>query len=159
MALLLNSSSSCRRTGKEVCYLWKIEENNKVPSSSFKCHINLEIYCLVLNKTTDNINDLEGLASQNKSWGQAPREMSRLLNKLASSSPNSKVAASWALSATLCLTIYYFSRCWAHGQRPDQMKIRQDLNQEFSIENLRARIRANETPDSKRSDEHWSLTL
>lgn len=53
-------------------------------------------------------------------------------------SSSAKIAASWLISATICLTGYYFARVWAANQRDTNIKIRQELNEEFGIKLSRA---------------------
>lgn len=48
-----------------------------------------------------------------------------------------KIALSWLLGGTLCLTGYYCAKLWISSQRSTIMKVRQDLNEQYGIERLR----------------------
>lgn len=62
-------------------------------------------------------------------------------------SPIVKVAITWGLWATICLTGYYFARQWAGQQKGETLKIRQTMNNKFSeqLEQARQDMESNES--------------
>lgn len=75
--------------------------------------------------------------------------------KLGGSAPSAshlKIAIAWSVSATLCLTGYYFARRWARDQREETVRIRKELDQQFRITHAKQlRLEATETPDQEGS--------
>lgn len=51
--------------------------------------------------------------------------------KFKKASPLIKVAITWTSWATICLTGYYFARLWAGNQKIENLKIKQNFNNEF----------------------------
>lgn len=58
------------------------------------------------------------------------------------SSQHIKIAISWLVGGTLCLTGYFCARLWISSQRFEVMKIRQELNEQYGIERIRERSKA-----------------
>lgn len=74
-----------------------------------------------------------------------------VLSKIRGSSPIIKVAISWSVIATLCLTGYYFSRKWVATQKVKTLEIRQAMNEKFSesLEQARLNVERREAEGKK----------
>lgn len=52
-----------------------------------------------------------------------------------------KISISWLISATVCLTGYFFARRWAVDQREENLETRRRLNEEFDRKMAPSRLK------------------
>ena len=68
-----------------------------------------------------------------------------VVNRIIRFGSHSKIAICWIISGTVCLSGYMLARAWVRQHRYRALKVRQDLNEEFGIEKLRARAKVNDS--------------
>jgi len=63
------------------------------------------------------------------------------INELKKSGSSTKIAVSWIVTATTCLTVYALARRWAFNQRENTLLLKDKVMEEYGIERKLQQLR------------------